>query len=391
MDLLRKEVEKTILKNLHHQFSLAIDGWSKGSTHFVGVFAAYNRPKKKGYSSVLVSFSPMVDEKSFTVHYHYEHLTYVFSVYKKTFENVVAITGDNVATNKRIADRCSVKFVGFASYRLNLAVFVYLERHGPLFERVNTLLGKLKNPKLAGTLREHTSLKPIQRSKTRWLSTMDMLENYIRLKLLLDFVSKDRKLVDMLRKPRENSDLDDLQEKLPTLRSVTVALQGENVDLSDVKALCGVLLSTYAEPEFAEYLHQDAETAHSKSFESAIVKLLPKQEEELIEDEKQELTALLIKDGCPVPEIVDSDEIDFVVKCLNKRRIERAAELKNAKYTDARFFLSTSDLLENFFSSAGFAYGEHRQSLLPVYLEMQLFLNCNQSLWNEETGPKVVN
>ena len=137
-------------------------------------------------------------------------------------------------------------------------------------------------------------------------------------------------------------------------------------------------------------LRQDAEIVHSKSFESAIVKLLSKQEEELNEDEKQDVTALLIKDGCPALEFVDFDKNDFVVKCLKKRRMERAAELKKAKYNDARFILLTSDLLERFFSSAGFAYGEHRLSLLPVNLEMHLFLKCNQSLWNEETVSKIV-
>ena len=114
--------------DLPNQFSLAIDDSSKGSTHFVGLFAAYTEPNEKGYSSVLLSFSTMFDEKNFTAQDHYEHLTYVLSVYKKTFENVVAITGDNVATNKRIGDRCGVKFVGCASQRLNLAVSAYLER-----------------------------------------------------------------------------------------------------------------------------------------------------------------------------------------------------------------------------------------------------------------------
>ena len=179
----------------------------------------------------------MVDENSFTAQDHYEHLTYVLSVYKKTFENVVANTGDNVATNKRIADRCGVKFVGCASHRLNLAVSAYLERHRPLLEKVSTLMEKLKSPKLAGTLREHTSLKSIQRNKTHWLSTMDIVERYIRLKPFLEFLSKDRKLVGMLSTPRENSDLYNVQEKLPTLRSVTVALQRENVDRRNVRAL----------------------------------------------------------------------------------------------------------------------------------------------------------
>ena len=118
---------------------------------------------------------------------------------------------------------------------------------------------------------------------------------------------------------------------------------------------------------------------------------MSKQEEELNEDEEQAVTALLIKDGCPAPEFVDCDENDSVVKCWKKRRMERGAELKKAKYTDARLILSTTDLFERFFSSAGFAYGEHRQSLLPVSFEMQSFLKCNQSLWNEETVSKIVN
>ena len=125
--------------------------------------------------------------------------------------------------------------------------------------------------------------------------------------------------------------------------------------------------------------------------QNANVKQLSKQEEELNDDEKQDVTALLIRDGCPVPEFVDSDENDSIVNCLKKRRMERAAELKKAKYTGARFVLSTANLLERFFSSAVFAYGEHRQSLLPVNLEMHLFLKCNQSLWNEETVSKIVN
>ena len=69
-------------------------------------------------------------------------------------------------TSLRIADRCGVKFVGCASHRLNLAVSAYLERHDPLLENVNTLMGKLKSTNLAGPLREHTSLKTLQRNNS---------------------------------------------------------------------------------------------------------------------------------------------------------------------------------------------------------------------------------
>ena len=67
-----------------------------------------------------------------------------------------------------------------------------------------------------------------------------------------------------------------------------------------------------------EYSRQDAELVHSNSFQSEIVKLLSTQEEELNEDEKQDVTALFIKDGCPATNFVDSDGNGFVVKCLKR-------------------------------------------------------------------------
>ena len=90
---------------------------------------------------------------------------------------------------------------------------------------------KLRSPKLAGRLREFTKLKPVVRNKTRWLSTMTMVQRYIKLKPSLEFLSSDRKLVDLLPSPVQNSDIDELSEKLVKLKSVTVALQGEDIDL----------------------------------------------------------------------------------------------------------------------------------------------------------------
>ena len=44
----KERSRKTISKNLPNQFFLAIDGWWKGSKHFVGQFAAYTEPNEKG-------------------------------------------------------------------------------------------------------------------------------------------------------------------------------------------------------------------------------------------------------------------------------------------------------------------------------------------------------
>ena len=94
MDALTKEIEKSISTKLPDKFAVIIDGWSKGSTHFVGVFATFpSLTDNNGYSTALLSFWPMVQEASFTAQDHYDHLDYVLSVFNKNIENVVAITG----------------------------------------------------------------------------------------------------------------------------------------------------------------------------------------------------------------------------------------------------------------------------------------------------------
>ena len=55
------------------------------------------------------------------------------------------------------------------------------------------------------------------------------------------------------------------------------------------------------------------------------------------------------------------------------------------KYVDCRFLLPTSNLLERFFSTAGYASSDLRQRLLPANLEEQLFLKINKRYWDQKT------
>ena len=50
------EVEKKISDGLPNTFSLVIDGWTKGSTHFIGLFASYPFNNQNGYCTVLLAF-----------------------------------------------------------------------------------------------------------------------------------------------------------------------------------------------------------------------------------------------------------------------------------------------------------------------------------------------
>ena len=59
------------------------------------------------------------------------------------------------------------------------------------------------------------------------------------------------------------------------------------------------------------------------------------------------------------------------------------------QYVDCRFLLPTSNILERFFSTVGYAFNDYRQSLLPMNLEMQLFLIVNRSFWDQELVSKI--
>ena len=103
--------------------------------------------------------------------------------------------------------------------------------------KINTLMAKLKSLKLAGKLWEHAPIQPTQKNKTCWSSTYDMINRYIELKPFLDFFQEGPNLIDNLLTPRENNNLQTLQDDLKNLFSVTCALQRENLDLYDVRVL----------------------------------------------------------------------------------------------------------------------------------------------------------
>ena len=66
MGLVTKQVEKGIAAELTEKLALIFDGWSKQSTHFVGVFAAIPSTDNHEYETILMSFSPLASEASFT-------------------------------------------------------------------------------------------------------------------------------------------------------------------------------------------------------------------------------------------------------------------------------------------------------------------------------------
>ena len=106
MHLVTKEVEKSIRNQLTDKFALAIDGWTSNSTHYVGIFATFPNGKKDcGYESVLLAFTPLLDETTQSSDNHIKLMEYALSLYGRNFGNVVAIIGDNCNLNAAISKK----------------------------------------------------------------------------------------------------------------------------------------------------------------------------------------------------------------------------------------------------------------------------------------------
>ena len=149
-------------------------------------------------------------------------------------------------------------------------------------------MGKFKNLKLAGKLRLLTSLCAIQRNTTRWSSTSEMIKQYFRLKPFFTQGNFDKmsELIDYMLSAKEENDL-----QLQKFNSVTIALQRESIDISEVRVLFNEIIRH--DVNMATYLSSNADIIHSKTFESALVKILDNREHELFLNEKESVNKLL--------------------------------------------------------------------------------------------------
>ena len=61
-----------------------------------------------------------------------------------------------------------------------------------------------------------------------------------------------------------------------------------------------------------------------------------------------------------------------------------------SSYQDVLDLRLTSNMAERFLTKAGFAFNELWQALLPMYLEMQLFLNFKRQFWGTKEVAKYI-
>jgi hypothetical protein len=150
---------------------------------------------------------------------------------------------------------------------------------------------KLKDLKPGGWLRTKTSLKPISRNKTRWLSAYSMIQRYIKLEPhLRENVPLDVR--PLLLSYAEHAEiLEVFAEVLKPVHSVQVVIQGKDISLIDSRNLFDGLItdfgteSPHAITSFNKYLATDSHIIHNPDFENGVCKVLRHSEERLNENE----------------------------------------------------------------------------------------------------------
>jgi len=175
-------VENKIASVLPDKFALEFDGWTSGSTHYIAIFASYCVDGVQ--NEILLALAPLLNEESLDAEQHIDFIKATLDIFDKKIENVVALIGDNCATNQKISRLTGIPLVGCASHKFNLAVNKWLESN-PVFNdiitKVHDIMKELRTLKNAARLRNLTDLCAVQNNVTRWSLNFSMFERFLRI------------------------------------------------------------------------------------------------------------------------------------------------------------------------------------------------------------------
>ena len=114
--------EDKIIDILPKTTAPVIEGWSEGSTHYLAVYASFLSNNEYGHRTRLLTILPLENDATLSAQEHRNFLSFILDLYELSWDNVVAIIGDNVSTNKFLSNITNIPLIGCASNRFNLAV-----------------------------------------------------------------------------------------------------------------------------------------------------------------------------------------------------------------------------------------------------------------------------
>jgi hypothetical protein len=372
------EVGKLLRNELGTLFGLMFDGWSHAGVHYVALYAVYVLNGKLRLP--LLGISPLADGTQTAVA-HIELFENLLDVYEKTKDMVAFLVGDNCSTNLCIANKMGVPLVGCASHRLNLAVNKFLVPYEDALDEVHTLMIALRNENNLAELKKHTELNPIKRNVTRWSSTFEMVERYIRIRAAIKKVDAVEELIPTGAKHRK---LVGLLEHLKKFNSICKRLQRDDTDMAEVRLMFDALVAEY--PVMAEHLKSTAKIIHTPAFESGVVKVIAGSALSPAE------TAALKRFEVALPtgkKRTERDE-DYASLLLQDKGKKRKHSASSPSYSPLVAMVPpTSNTVERLFSQCKLVMTPERRSMLPANFERLSFLRVNRSMWDVTTVARI--
>ena len=101
-------------------------------------------------------------------------------------------------------------------------------------------------------------------------------------------------------------------ENIEKFRSITIAIQSEEISISTTNLFFQKLISEIPDFPFKDYIGVDARIVHSKDFENAIIKIQEKNELQLTNLETIAVEKLLK----PNPEVINNSNLTWTQKII---------------------------------------------------------------------------
>lgn len=447
-------VEKAIAEELSKTSCGAImhDGWSRGGTHYVGLFGCYIRlytvrehnteVTKEEPVCTLLAVSPMakVEERAAEGEDSEDEVaesedgqdvtmaeTAVFNAeaHKNFFEttfkdcygidlkkwNRASIT-DNTSTNLRLARLMDVPHVGCKNHQLNLDVELMVQGHDNLklcIESVHETMRSCKQSiKNAALLRNLTPLAPTIQNKTRWSGIDQMMLRWIRLHQELIEVANDpsSRGVTMNDSPAFLRSVKKFSTSFGQINEVTKFLQTSCIPLSKARlALDGlnaavrrnnrVVGSNFYGCQFkCVKSAADSDLCPNPHFESGVVKIQLGKIDELTDLEKTAVASLRrtpVKEGQDANEAPDgSPTMKQRMEQLRQAPVRAVTATADSQYVNCEFIYGSSAEVERLWSVAGYVLTAQRMGMTPQMLEAILFLKLNSRFWGLELCVRAI-
>ena len=210
-----------------------------------------------------------------------------------------------------------------------------------------------------------------------------IIKNSHKLDTSKEVTENDKKRkVEMMPDKRENKKFKKLFHSLEPFERLTKRLQNDNITMRKVRGYFDDVIVKH--PELVSKLGTRAEFINNPHFEDGIVKIQNGMEKNLSESERKAVSVLEVSnnDIIVIDDDEDMNENDFVDKVPNDK-------IQGNQYVNCDWIPPTSNLCERLFSRSKLVFSERRKSLMPINLEIVLFLKLNRHLWTVHTVHEV--